>query len=224
MACIFVASRRHRRAGLRWRRRPVHPPLRRLGPLCARAAHVDGPAGKQGHRRHLRPCRLLKHWNRRNGKPLCSWHIKALAPGCLTERSTQLTGLLRWFRYAIAKLSHGETPDPAGVAKEPIKTNVPRTAAVEKIRKDLERLERAISLQADGYLTLAHDELAKLFNDEQMLARPDQNAVRAEEATRLTKQKIADSKALGVPALLTGIGVGANHPRSNSRSWGTVRG
>lgn len=133
--------------------------------------------------------RLLKHWNRRNGKPLCSWHIKALALGCLTGRTTQFTGLLRWFRYAIAQLSQGDTLDPAGVAKDPIKTNVPRTQAVEKLRKALERLERAIALQDAGYPALAHDELAKLFNDEQMLPRPDQNDVRVEEAVRLTKQK-----------------------------------
>lgn len=165
--------------------------------------------------------RLLKHYNRSNGRPLCSWHIKALGLACLTEPVTQLEGLRRWFQHAVTELSKGDTADPAGVAPHPIKTNVPRTEAVEKLRKALDRLETAIALEDAGYPTLAHDELAKLFNDEQMLPRPDQNAVRLEEATRVTKQKEKDSKAFGAPALLTGVGTGAKHARSNSRSWGT---
>ena len=51
-----------------------------------------------------RVVRLLKHWARRHEKPLCSWHIKALALGCLTTPTSQLAGLLAWFDHAIADL------------------------------------------------------------------------------------------------------------------------
>lgn len=178
-------------------------------------------ANKSSDVTYARVTRLVKHYNRSNGKPLCSWNIKALGLGCLTESSSLLIGLLRWFRYAIAQLSQQETPDPAGVAPHPIKTNIPRSQAVAKLRKGLERLEHAIALENAGYPTLAHDELAKLFNDEQMLPRPDQNAVGAEEAIRVTKQKEKDTKAFGAPALLTGVGAGAARPRPNVPSWGT---
>jgi predicted nucleotidyltransferase len=178
-------------------------------------------ANKKTRTAYAHVVRLLKHYNRRNGKVLCTWHIKALALGCLTSPTPQLTGLRVWFEHAIAELSRGETPDPAGVATEPIKTNVPRTGAVGKLRKGLERLGRAIELENAGYGALAHDELAKLFNDEQMLPRPDQDAVRAEEAARVLAAKERDTKRIGAPALLTGVGVGAAHPRSNGRSWGT---
>ena len=68
--------------------------------------------------------RLLKHWNRMNQKPLCSWNIKALALGCLIRRVSMLEGLRVWFDYAYKELSRrGETPDPAGVAPEPIHLN-----------------------------------------------------------------------------------------------------
>jgi hypothetical protein len=69
--------------------------------------------------------RLLKHWNRRNGKPLCSWNIKALALACITGPTTQLAGLTTWFQYAADELDKGETRDPAHVAEKPIKLNKP---------------------------------------------------------------------------------------------------
>lgn len=168
---------------------------------------------------YARVVRLLKHHSRCHDKPMCSWHLKALALGCLTQPMTLVAGLLTFFRYAADQLAMEETPDPAGVAPHPIKTIKPRREVVRFLRDAAERLQRAIDLEAAGYGVLAHDELAKLFNDEQMLPRPDQNAVRAQEAARVMAEKDRDSKRLGVPALMTGVGAGAQHHRRNIRSW-----
>jgi hypothetical protein len=82
-----------------------------------------------------------------------------------------------------------------------------------------ERPERAIELEVDGYPMLARDELAKLFNDQDMLPRPDSDAVPHEEAERVRARRVADSTTRAAAALLTGIGVGASRPRVNARSW-----
>ncbi len=171
------------------------------------------------HVTYARIVRLLKHWSRRHDKPVCSWHIKALALGCITEPTTLVDGLLVWFRYAADQLAQRETPDPAGVAEKPIKTNKPRTEVVRRLRDAAERLARAVQLEQDGYSILALDELAKLFNDPEMLPRPDQAAVTAEEGARITDEKAKDTIRLGVPSLLTGVGSGARHERPNVRSW-----
>jgi predicted nucleotidyltransferase len=157
--------------------------------------------------------RLLKHWNRQNGKPLCSWNIKALALGCITKPTTQLAGLQRWFTYAADQLEKGETPDPAGVAPKPIKLNKPRMEVVRTLRDAAKRVSEAIALEQAGYPLLAWDEIAKLFNDEAMLPRPNQAAVRAEEARRLRE------KAGGIGVITTGTGLGAHRPRVPAKSW-----
>lgn len=158
--------------------------------------------------------RLLKHWNRSNGKPLVSWNIKALALGCITGPTTQLAGLAAWFTYAADELDKGLTEDPAGVADKPIKLGKgwTRTQVVTTLRDAGKRLDEAARLERDGYPLLAHDELAKLFNDEEMLPRPDQNAVRAEEARRI-------QRARRNGAVPTGTGSGSSRPRVPVRSW-----
>lgn len=169
---------------------------------------------------YARVVRLLKHWNRTHDKPLCSWNIKALALGCLTEPIGLVLGIHTWLRYAVEQLSYEETPDPARVAPHPIRTNKPRTEVVRSLRAALETLELAIALEQDGYLILAQDELAKLFNDKEMLPRPNATLVLEEEARRVTAKKTKDSKAFGAPALITGTGSAANRERVNARSWG----
>lgn len=158
--------------------------------------------------------RLLKHWNRRHDKPLCSWNIKALALGCITGPITQLAGLATWFTYAADELDKGETEDPAGVAEKPIKLGKgwTRPQVVTALRDAGKRLDEAITLEAAGYPLLAHDELAKLFNDEEMLPRPDQDAVRAEEAHRLRRTSFSG-------AMTTGTGAGSSRSRVPVRSW-----
>jgi predicted nucleotidyltransferase len=157
--------------------------------------------------------RLLKHWNRRHGKPLCSWNIKALALGCITGPTTQLDGLATWFTYAADQLDKGETPDPAGVAEKPIKLGEgwTRTQVVSFLREASKRLDQVLRLERDGYPLQAHAELAKLFDDEEMLPYPDLDAVRAEAVRRWKEQSIN-----GVTA---GIGQGAVRPQIPARSW-----
>lgn len=169
-----------------------------------------------------RVVRLIKHWNCRNSKPLCSWNIKALALDCITTPTALLPAIREWFRCAIEQLFVSETPDPARVAKNPIKLNekMTRTEVVRRLSRALERLDRAIQLEKAGYPLLAHDELAKFFNDADMLPAPDPAAVRHEEARRVTDQKKKDTQVYGAPALLTGTGVAAGTERSNVRSWG----
>lgn len=162
---------------------------------------------------YARTVRLLKHWGRRNGRPLCSWNIKALALGSITEPMNQLAGLVTWFRYAAAELEQGETRDPAGVAEKPIKLGDGWTRAqvVDALRHAGKRLDEAIRLEQDGYPLLAQDELAKLFNDEEMLPRPDQRAVRAEEVRR-----IRETRSTGAAS---GTGAGATRARIPVKSW-----
>lgn len=164
--------------------------------------------------------RLLKHWNRSNIKPLCSWNIKALALNCVDAPTSLIPGLRAWFNYAINQLSLGETPDPAGVAAKPIELNGTRTEVVRRLTRALEKLDRAIGYEKAGYVILAHNELAKFFNDPEMLPAPEPNAVMEEEARRITAQRAKDTKLFGAPALLTGSGASAGHERGNVRSWG----
>jgi hypothetical protein len=158
--------------------------------------------------------RLLKHWNRRHDKPLCSWNIKALALSCITAPTTQLAGLATWFAHAAEELDQGETPDPARIAEKPIKLRKgwARTDVVNALRAAGKRVDEAIALENAGYPRLAHDELAKLFNDDEMLPRPDQDAVLLEEARRLRR-------ASRGPVTTTATGAGARRPRIPVQSW-----
>ncbi|MFI7679390.1 hypothetical protein [Actinophytocola sp. NPDC049390] len=157
--------------------------------------------------------RLLKHWNRRHGKPLCSWNIKALALACITTPMTQLDGLSTWYLHAADELDKGETKDPAGVAEKPIKLGKgwTRTQVVTALREAGKRLHEARRLERDGYPLQAHAELAKLFNDEDVLPHPDPDAVRAEAARRF--------KELSIGGVAAGVGRGADRRQIPVRSW-----
>lgn len=167
-----------------------------------------------------RAVRLLKHWNRSNDMPMCSWNVKALALGCLFEPMTQLQGLTMWFRHAIAELSVGETEDPARVAEKPIKLNRPRMEVVAQLREAAAQLERAIEFEKAGYPVLAWRELALMFNDEQMMPRPDERKVTAEQARKVLDDKAREQQRAGYPALVTGVGAGAFQQRRDVSSWG----
>ncbi len=158
--------------------------------------------------------RLLKRWNRANGKPLCSWNIKALALSCLMTPTSQLQGLLTWFTHAIAELEKGETKDPAGVAPKPIKVSEDMTLkqVVQVLRDALAVLREAVEFEKDDYPVLAADALARFFNDEDVLPRQDQAAVRRETAERFKKRQ-----GVGVPAV--GVGAGAARERVPAASW-----
>lgn len=134
--------------------------------------------------------RLLKHWNRSNGKPLCSWNIKALALGCLRTPVTMVEGLQTWFDYAHTELGKGETPDPAGVAPEPIHINksMTMTQVRDKLARASRQLETAVKYDLAGYPALAQNELAQLFNDEDMLPTPDERSL-LEEGRRYNQTR-----------------------------------
>jgi hypothetical protein len=161
---------------------------------------------------YARIVRLLKHWNRTNGKPLCSWNIKALALGCITSPVSLVEGLQLWFAYAADQLNIGETADPARVAPSPIKLNNPRTEVVRQLRRALETLQYAIKLANEGYEILAQEQLADLFNDEDMLPHPNRPAVMAEQAER-----IKANRSFGSPALIPSTN--SSRERVRTRSW-----
>lgn len=179
-------------------------------------------ANERTNARFARIVRLLKHWNRSNSNPLCSWNIKALALGCIVNSTALIPGMRSWFAYAIEQLSRGETPDPAGVAASPIKLNAPRTEVIRRLTRALERLDRAIAYEKAGYMVLARNELARFFNDPEMLKAPEPDAILEEEARRIAAEKADDTKLFGSPALLTGTGTSAGKDRGNVRSWGVL--
>jgi predicted nucleotidyltransferase len=144
--------------------------------------------------------RLLKHWNRRNGKPMCSWNIKALALDCVDTPHTMMAGLRTWFEHAHADLStRGETPDPARVAPEPIHLNEAKRVVLGRLEKAAEQLRRAAELEKAGYPALAHQQLAQLFNDPEMLPGPDPVSLMVEESRRRVS---AAGAAVAAPALV----------------------
>ncbi len=133
--------------------------------------------------------RLVKHWVRqRSEQPLCSWHVKALALDSITTPGMLSRGLRDWFAGAEQSLKNGPTPDPARVGPD-IDTAVPRTHAIRELREALALLDQAIDLEASGWPALAHDKLAQLFNDPQMLPAPPRQVVAQEEAKRLRSRR-----------------------------------
>ena len=166
-----------------------------------------------------RVVRLIKHWDRRHEMPLCSWNVKALALGCIREEGELVPSLASWFDYAISELRIGETKDPTHVSDKPIKINEKWT--MTDVLAELERgkasLGAAIRFEREGYLMLALDELARFFNDEEMLPRPNRTDVMREQARHTRAQVARDSSTMGAPALLTSI---SGRPRINASSWG----
>jgi len=184
---------------------------------------------------YARVVRLTKHYSRRNQKPLCSWNIKALALDALTSRTRLADGMLAWFDHAIASLSKGLTEDPAHVAEQPIAINdkMTRTEVVNRLKESRERLVNALDLEKAGYLVLAHEQLAKFFNDEEMLPYPDLDEVRRETARKYINDsrtpsgnstshpggKTASSAAAAAVAAPV-VGLHHGQGASNTRSWG----
>jgi len=160
-----------------------------------------------------RAIRLLKHWARHlNEPPLCSWHIKALALDCFTRPTTMLDALQVWFTYAAEALNQGDTPDPAHVGPG-IKTPQSRQETVRQLAAAARQLQEAITLEREGWHVLAHEELAKLFGDPEMLPRPALSVVRAEEAARLRARSV-DDRRRALSSVTTGSAA-----RPAVRSW-----
>lgn len=108
------------------------------------------------------------------------------------------------------------------MAPKPIKMNKPKSEVLRALKDAREHLDRAIELAADGYLVLAHDEMAKLFNDENMLPAPGRIAVDAElgrMARAKGDEKGQHGKPSTVPGVGVGLGLGAAKPPIPVRSW-----
>lgn len=130
-----------------------------------------GAANQRTRSCYARTVRLVKHWNRCNGKPLCSWNIKALALESIQSSSDLFPLLTAWFSWAISELKHGETEDPAHVAEHPIALNEPRPVVLDRLRTALELIREAALHDAAGRDVSARDALARLFNDPDALPR-----------------------------------------------------
>jgi len=162
-----------------------------------------------------RGTRLMKHWNRKHDRPICSWNIKALALGCITGPVSMTDYVSTWLNHAIEQLSIGETPEPAGVAG-PIKINEKFTMSqvIAEIKEAKAIFDRALILEDEGYPILALNELAKFFADEEMMPRPDQSAVRAAEAARFKAKTFSAPARIASTASTTALA-----ERLNTRSW-----
>ncbi|MEV8372657.1 hypothetical protein AB0P21_07960 [Kribbella sp. NPDC056861] len=180
-------------------------------------------ANKTTRMSFARVVRLLKHYNRCNQHPLCSWNIKALALGAMTAPTRLVAGMKDWFDHAIDDLSDGLTEDPAGIAEKPIALNdLTRTQVVDKLERDRDRLVHAIELEDAGYPLQAHEQLAKFFNDKDLLPFPDPDAVQAEVARKLAADRAAAETAAAVVPIAT-VPVVGHHPDQQAprtRSWG----
>ncbi len=125
-----------------------------------------------------RGTRLMKHWNRKHEKPICSWNIKALALEVIDKPASMTDFISTFLGHAIAELQVRETPDPAGVAR-PIKISDGWTRAqvVAELGDAKGIFDKALEYERDGYPILAIDELAKFFKDEEMMPAPNQDDV-----------------------------------------------
>lgn len=157
--------------------------------------------------------RLMKHWNRKHDKPICSWNIKALALAVIV-RPTSMTNYIRtWLDHAVTELDKGETQDPAGVAG-PIKMNKTKTEVLQSLRDGRDIFKRALQLEVEGYSILALNELAKFFRDEEVMPHPNQDHVRAMEAQRIKSMNFGAPAAAAASASTTSLS-----DRINTRSW-----
>lgn len=105
-----------------------------------------------------RVVRIVKQWNRKNGEPLSSWNIKALALSCLTRPTSLTEGLHTFFRYAAKSLASGLTPDPAGIAS-PIGLESPRDQVLACLRQACSMFDRVIMSADSGRLDEARESL-----------------------------------------------------------------
>jgi hypothetical protein len=132
-----------------------------------------------------RGTRLMKHWNRKHDKPICSWNIKALALDCITSPVSMTDYITTWLDHAIERLSIEETPDPAHVAG-PIRINekYTRPQVVAELRQAKADFDRALQMEREGYPLLALDQLATFFGDQAVMPRPDSEEVKREARQR----------------------------------------
>ncbi|KQY96820.1 hypothetical protein ASD19_09730 [Microbacterium sp. Root53] len=172
-------------------------------------------ANKMTRSSFARGTRLMKHWSRTHDKPICSWNIKALALGCITAPITMTDYISIWLSHAIAQLSIGETPDPAGVSG-PIKINekFTRPQVVAAFRQAQADFELALQYEREGYPMLALNQLAIFFGDENMMPKPDQDEVK-----RIARERWREKNPTLLPASASTASTSAYGDRLPARSW-----
>jgi hypothetical protein len=156
-----------------------------------------------------RTVRLLKHWNCRHSKPMCSWNIKALCLGCLNEPMPLINALQAFFTYAADEIDKGQTPDPAGVAG-PIPLNMPRREVHKRLRTAKEYIDLAIEHEKAGRPLSAQHALHQVLPE----LVPDADGTQ-EEAARLARTVLAGGTAASGLGLATRL-VTPTRPRA----WG----
>ena len=128
--------------------------------------------------------RLVKHWSRTHDKPLCSWHIKAIALELFDRPVGLFEGLAAWFKYAAERVAGGSVEDPAHVADPIDVEEETRDDVVRKLKQAHNGMVRAKKFADDGWPVQAQAELAKVFNDKAMLAPPSDDALKEETGRR----------------------------------------
>jgi hypothetical protein len=126
---------------------------------------------------YARTNRLLKHWCKHHGKPLCSWNMKALALGCVADHPRKLLDALHlFFTNAAAEIGRGLTDDPAGVAgKIELPDGITRSAAASRLRQARDKVAEAIEHERAGRHALAqhalHSVLPEVVDDSAVAAQ-----------------------------------------------------
>ncbi|MCZ7459187.1 hypothetical protein [Streptomyces sp. WMMC940] len=152
-----------------------------------------------------RAVRLLKHWNCKHSKPLCSWNIKALALDCIETPMPLIEALQVFFTHAAEQLEAGPTPDPAGVAGD-IPLGMPINEVRKRLRTARDYVDRAIEHQVEGRPLSAQHALHQVLPE----IVPDADATE-EEAARL--RRLATSGTA-----LASLGLAIPRP-TQTRAW-----
>ncbi|WP_329176812.1 hypothetical protein [Streptomyces sp. NBC_01477] len=146
-----------------------------------------------------RAVRLIKHWNCKHSKPMCSWNIKALCLLCFKEPMPLIKALQMFFTFAEEEIEKGPTPDPAGVAG-PIPLGLP----IKDVRNRLQTARKYIDLAID------HETAGRPFSAQHALHQvlpdlvPDVDATHEEAARLVTTVRAGKSAATGL-GLATGF-------------------
>lgn len=147
--------------------------------------------------------RLIKHWNLKHSKPLCSWHIKVLAVEAITVPMTMSDALRAFFDHAATSVAAGPTPDPADVGPD-IKPNLTKTEAATRLRTAADNLADAVQSESDGRPIRARYHLSCVLPD--IVEAPSRSDLDAEDANharknarRNTGAAIGTSPSIAVP-------------------------
>jgi hypothetical protein len=120
-----------------------------------------GPLALRRTRRQV--IRLAKAWNRQFSEPaFCSFHLSALALETVQGGRGLPAALEQFFAGAAASLRRSRTADPAGLSP-PIKLRISREAAIARLDKAAEAVNRA--LDNDDDLAAVRASLALVFWD-----------------------------------------------------------